>query len=553
MCLVMVETLSSRSSRGPGCSDGGAVFMAANAALLLSLCVLTSNAPCEPPARGPFDSASSVPDSVHLYVHVERARDLRAWLTTFPVAGPLESLIGESAIGLSWHALADGARVEDGLLFDTMFGQSFTLISRVPVADGPNEWAVVTALEPEWWRNVEPRLRLRRMRPYHGVAMLESPEQGLLLARIGGNLLLGPRDQSGLLLETIRLMTDGGASLQDHPAVMEAVGLGRGHIGVLSRTPGADSWTAAVISGSQGGSWRVSHLSRVSDPVFTPTNPRRELQLDFWRWFDPVVRLAITQPIPEARGMWLNFLASFVPEVAHDASLRAALGERMGVMLIELDRPPAPDEHGSAIVMLVEVRAAETAEATLDKTVTRVLEGWNREFGDELGRVTLPDLESVAAGKPRESDIGLLAEAFFPELPASERARLHWTTVHSPSGTWWVLSTGRPQLMQIANLLDTTSDETLRRGGAMAQQGRARLRLARWQVAMIGEILQARAPEQDRPAVARTVNLLKDVADHVDKVDWQAHFPDPRRIRTDWQIRLHESPSAGGGDDECQR
>ena len=160
------------------------------AALLLVICDTQAAPPSAVDAARPFDAAALAPPEVTLYLHVEGGADLRARLTDRPIARWARSVLTGGEVGRAWQGLTAATRLDAARLFDACLGRRATLLLRQ--REQAAEWAVVSEVDPDQITQILVLLAPRVLSPRHQTAMLELPEQELVLARWDRLLIVGP-------------------------------------------------------------------------------------------------------------------------------------------------------------------------------------------------------------------------------------------------------------------------------------------------------------------------------------------------------------------------
>ncbi len=516
------------------------------AALLLVVCDTQAAPPSALDAARPFDAAALAPPGVTLYLHIEGGADLRARLADRPIARWARSVLAGGEVGRAWGELTAATRLDAAGLFDACLGRRATLLIRQ--REQAVEWAVVTEIDPDQITQILVRLKPRVLGPRHQTAMLELPEQELVLARRGRLLIVGPQGRSELFEEVIdRLHQPQQPSLAADPSIVEACGLGPGRVGLFVRHElPMGGWSAAVADW-QAGRIDVRHIARFENPPFTGRPPEAEWDRSVLDVFEEQVVVAFAEPTETGAGLLEAFLQASLGQAAIGEALRAQLGPRRITAVGDRDgrlHDPPFDLLYPTVARLYEIKGpaagAERVAEQMDGQMVEVVLALNR-LGQAKERVNfhldVPDLALFAPGRPRSVDLAPAARWLLGDWPVASTVSLNWTVVTAPQESWLIVAT-EPQLLTEMARTITQRPAAAPKLGRWANCGTLTGRRLAWQLRSLSEQAAVFAPPPDVDVFREVVLTLSELADGVERCRWQLGRPSVDSMRLDAEVIL---------------
>jgi hypothetical protein len=500
---------------------------------------------------GPFDAAAFAPPDVRVYVHVERAAELRAELADRPIMRCVESWIGRGQLPEAWRRLATAADAEAGQLFDICLGRRLTVLLRG--RDDQTEWAVLTEIDSEQSAALLERLSPLVLGPKHDLGLFELREQELLLARGDGFLLIAPVERSGLFHELIPNLTKPPpGSLASEPVMDEAIRLGPGRAGVFMRhAQPLGGWSVAVAD-LEGEQVRFRHASRFEHAPFTTGVTGLQWDPAPIRGLEEMATLGFIEPTDIVGGRLDAFMTAALGVPLVPAELGANLGDRRMTAISEIEgrlQDPPFDLLLPTVARLYEVKDAEAAWRQLDDHMVRLVGALNL-LGQGSFRLEPPDAATFRPGEPRQVNIGALAKWILGDLPGLERVSLNWTVVaadaeaQGPPGGWCVIASDPQHLRAVANALaegPSAGPEAAGWANCGTADGRRLARLLGTWRHHAG--LLAAAPDVE--ALDDALALMAELADGVDRCRWRLCRPSAERVHLEADLRLSPPESSG--------
>lgn len=503
----------------------------------------------------PFAAARIAPGDVRVFVHVEQAGRLRRDLATRPIARTFTSLAGGNAAAQSWSALARSLKMDEATLFDHCFGREITFIAR-----DAGEWALVTDLGPERARDLMRTLAVRVREPRFGLAVSELPEQALLLASDGGQVVIGPSGQPQLFLDVLERWSAGERPAAERaPATLagnddftarlreiqcEAT---RADIAAFIRHDRPLGGCSMFVADVRGEDVAIKHAARFDNPPFN--SPVTNLACDFspLNLLADHALVAVMQPRDVGDGPVENYLSAGLGVGLLSAEMRRNLADRRLLVMGEADARQLPQPRNiltTTFVAALEVKDVQVAAGQLDQQMSNVTQRIN-ELGQGAFLIQMPDCGALRAHDPRQADLGAAGEWFAGGFPVMKTVSLNWAIAEGPpredgsGATAWFVVGSHPQALQetIASLRKPCPrDERL--VGKYDSCGTANGRRLGRQVQSWSD----EAPEFTDPKhvdrVRSTLQALADLASGLSDCHWQMARPTANSLRLDVQLKL---------------
>lgn len=536
------------------------------------------------PADEPFEHAGLLPRDVAVYVHVDRGSRLRGELLGKPLGDTLQQAFERSAFREAWSQLASLAGMEQGDLFDRLVGGNATVAVRhAPAApgglggavgargEGGADWVALLRVDDGTWAEFLSSIKPRIRRGPGKVVVRELPEQNLLMARLGGMLIVGPgRDaKAGLFAEVIAGWGDATVlRLAQDPGMTAARDLGEGDVGIFLRhDPPLGGATAAVLEVGDD-SVSVRHISRFASSPFGASPRPTTLTADIIDRLGEGRVAVVAHPLRLPPGELAGFVRAQLPAGAITPAMQDNLGERLLMLVGERSGPALTRgaERLLTFTLALEVRDAQRALADLDQFMVGFVTMLHELVGEEAP-ARLSGLRDVPEELPRSVDVSRVGAMLLPDLPESGSLHLYWTVTReqvaagtsgreSPRG-WWLIGTDAADLERARVQLCTAPIAGAVEFDLTGQRGRANGRAVSRHVARLGDVLANLAREQGEPSepIEMMSRFLADLADAVESCDWSTTIPGQNRIRSTWTLRLR-SPSAKMAphrEPECRR
>lgn len=497
--------------------------------------------------KNPFKAAAVAPEDVDLYVHVENAADLRRQIADRPIARWVNGLIETGQVRQAWSALAKAASVDEGALFDGVLGRRCTLVRRQD-----SEWVIITEIDDATLRPVVQNLKARVREPRHGMAIVELPEQGLLVARNGNVAIIGPVANAALLQDILqRLDTKPEADAPPTAIQTSALQLGTGRIGVwLKHSPpmGGHSVAVADINGDQ---LVIRHAANFEHAPFS--RGVTKLQCDF----SPVLNfedkslIALMQPTDVGDGPVEMFLTASLGEGLMSRDMRQNTGDRRMLVFNEVEgrlQPRPSDLLNTTMTVCVQVKDPSNAVAELDDQMVKVT-GRLNALGKGAYLIQTPPMRTMPLSQPREVSLeqaGEAAQWFNGGFPIMQNVSLNWTVADGPSGAWYVIASHRDSLDEVVGALQREPRSEARFVGKFDNCGVSNgLRLGRHLRNWSDQSAQLAQPGREEEFQS-TLRLMSELAGGMQNCRWQLARPSQNEMRLDVQIKLAPAESATG-------
>lgn len=421
-----------------------------------------------------FADRSVVPRDVDLYLRIEDAAAHRRALAGTSFAASLERVLASGAGLTTWNGLAAASGLSPSALFDTIGRRGVTVAARRAAERW--DWVVLCAPDPEHLRPLLRHLNPQRRPGQAGCEVSSLPEHRLLLATLGGRLLVGP-DAPGMqllpdLLRRLSGQARGAAaasSLADDQALDEVVAsLGRGDLGLFLRHRAEPGGWSAVSARLDGRSLQVRHCARFPSEFLVAT-PMEAMDAT------PIDSLARRFPLawiePASGGLaggaieWLPGIPLLSP------AIQAACGPRRVVAVGAPVRRTGGEVGRPALAVALEFDGLD--ESVIDRhlggvagLLRRVAAGAGPEGPGAGDRGVDRTVEQGLRPEDRCADLGPAIEHLSAGLPLFELSSLNWTFVDQDAARWLVIATEERHLRHVAEALEAGARRAPAPGGA---------------------------------------------------------------------------------------
>lgn len=522
--------------------------------LIAASVLVTSSCGVSAMAADPFRAAALAPPDVRLFVHIDGAASLRTQLQDRPIASWLGAWLAEGELPGAWHRLSQAVGMDDAALFDACLGRELTVLSRPGASRA--EWVVLTGMEPSRSAALLGKLSPVVLAPRGNVSVFHLVGQGLLLARAEGQVLIAPDDHQELFQAVLaNLAALPAHSLAQHEGIKQGMDLGPGRVGVFVRHElPLGGWSVGVAD-LRDDTVSLRHASRFSNAPFRSRITELSWNPAPLRWLEGTGFLGVIEPTDTAGGPFDAFVATLLGEPLITSALGANLGPRRITLVSDVEgrvEVPPFDLLLPTILRAYEVNDAELARTQLDRNMLRLLAALNR-LGEGNFHLEVPDPDDLDPRGARSVPIGPMARWLFGDVPGIDRVSLNWTVVESATGDggrWCVLASHPGHLDAVAEALrasprvDVLLEHSAKPGRwtncGVADGKRLAQHLAGWSAHA-----EALAAPQDVQAMRETLNLLRELAQGVDRCDWQLSRPSADSVRTEAEILLSPPDSAG--------
>lgn len=505
---------------------------------------------------GPFAAARMVPDDARVLIRVERASRLRRDLAQRPIARSLASLVGGGAAAKSWSSMARTLSIEEAQLFDNCFGRDFTYVGR---ADG--EWVVITELGTDRTRDMLRLLQVRAREPHFGLAVSELPEQDVLLASDGDQVVVGPTQRSTLFFDVL-----------ERWGARDAVTANDAHAPTLARNPEfvqrleeldcRDSRASVaafirhdrplggcslIVADVRGDDVSIRQSARFDNPLFA--SPVTKLQCDFSpiSIFADRALVAIMQPGDTGDGPLDAYLTAGLGVGAISPEMRTNLADRRMLIVGEADArqmPEARDILTTTFVACLELKNIANAPQQLDRQMATLAAKLN-QLGDGAFLIQMPELAALRACQPRQANLGAAEEWFTGGFPVMKTVSLNWAVADSPQGKWFVIGSHPQALQETIDALSLPTQPDARMIGRFDSVGVANgLRLGRHVQSWSDEAPEYTDPE-NVARVRSTLQTFADLASGLTDCRWQMARPTATTLRLEIRAKLAPAETAG--------
>ena len=504
-------------------------------------------------AADPFRAAALAPPGVQLFVHIDGAAALRTQLQDRPIARWFGAWLAQGELPGAWQRLAEAVGLDEADLFDECFGRSTTLLSRRGAAE--TEWVVITEIDPDRSSALLDRLAPVVLAPRGNVSVFHLAGQGLMLARADRHVLIAPDDQPGLFRDVLgNLAAIPAHSLAQHEGITQGVDLGAGRVGVFVRHElPLGGWSVGVAE-LRDDTVSLRHASSFANAPFRSRITELSWNPAPLRCLEGTGFLGFIEPTDTAGGPFDAFVATLLGEPLITSALGANLGPRRITLVSDVEgrvEDPPFDLLLPTIVRAYEVTDAELARTQLDEHMLRLLAALNR-LGDGSFHLEVPDPAELAPGAARSVPIGPMARWLFGDVPGIDQVSLSWTVVDSTAdagGRWCVLASHPEHLDAVARALRASDGCDARRSPSpqagrwtncgVADGERLAQHLASWSAHV-----EALAAPEDVQSMRDALDLLRELAQGVDRCEWQLSRPSVNAVRTDAEIVLSPPDSA---------
>ena len=336
-------------------------------------------------------------------------------------------------------------------------------------------------------------------------------------------------------------------SLAEHAAVKRGCELGAARAGVLIRhAPPLGGWSVAVAD-LEDDCLTVRHASRFDNTPFRSRITELTWDPAPLRCLEGTGFLGFIEPTDTAGGPFDAFVATLLGEPL----ISQALGDNLGARRItafsdiegRLEDPPF-DLLLPTVARAYEVNDAARAWSQVDAHMIRLVGALN-QLGQGSFHLEAPDTESFEPGRPRSVPIGPMARWLFGDVAGIDQTSLNWT-VAGAATRWCIVASHPDHLDAVAAALDT--DTCLPVAG---EQGR-------WTTSGIGDgkrlaqhlaswstHAETLAAAEDVAAMRDALNLLRELAQGVDRCRWRMTRPTLESVTTEAEFELSPPDSAG--------
>jgi len=519
-----------------------------------------------------FDMAEYVPADVTTYVNVCDGARLRSELAEIPLGSWLTKWTVSPDLVKAWTSLAVSAQLAGTDLFDTAFGEAFTLVVRGRGADA--EWAIISKVDAERTHKLLRALRPRLIDYWRGMPVYDLPEHQLIVSRHDDTLLIGPRSaRQRKLFETVcrAIVDDLDNPLEDDAAFEEAAELGSDALFVFVRHdetaptqpgPGSNNHEFQLAArhigpGQRRGAVRDPEpavVSRANWTAFTGALNGRELSL----------RHASSKPIFEVNrreGVEAWDMAPLAAISEHNVlALIKSVDQRDGLIDLVVEENLGGKQYHVAIrdqqsgrrILVVDepdgssrkVTVAQALELGCDEASIRdieaTLKGMNiniRNLDRGAYLVQSNPIKSVSIITRSFEEYGHdEVSAIFSGLPVMEPMPLEWTVAAGPTANWCIMSNDHGKMVAMATALSEESDASPEFGTWVSCGSGDGRRLAETlhKLAVPGMADQPFAGLSTRQSLGQITNI----ASVVDQFNWTLAQSSEGRLTLSVKLRL---------------
>lgn len=492
-------------------------------------------------AVDPFERAAIAPADLSLYVHIENAADLRRELADRPIARWLHAAAGTSDVHKAWIDFAKAAGMNEGRVFDDCLGRSCTLMVR-----DAGEWALIAQPTEDRISRLMQRLKPRVREPRHGMAIVELPEQEVLIARNSQLMVIAPKAHPALLYELMPALeapsapTPAAAPDQPQSAFLLGRELGAGQIGVMIRHDPPMGGYSVAVAQLHGDLLTIKHAATFDHAPFQ--HGVTKLQCDFSpvMTFENRSLVAYMQPTDIHDGPVESFITASLGEGLLSGQMRDNLGDRRLIVIGEVDgrtlEKPV-DLLNTTFVACMQVKKSEPAMRQLDEHMVK-LAGRMNALGKGAYLVKMPHVRAMKCDEPREVDLGAAGEWFTGGFPIMQNIALTWTVAEGPQGAWYVIGSNRQSLDEVADVLRQAPRRDQKMIGTFDSCGIGNgIRLSR-HLQSWGERAADFADPQRVNELRTTLHLMSELAGGMQNCQWQLERPSQNEMRLNVQIKL---------------
>lgn len=503
-----------------------------------------------------FADRSVVPRDVDLYLRIEDAAAQRRALAGTSFAASLERVLATGAGLTTWNGLAAASGLSPSELFDTIGRRGVTVAARRAAERW--DWVVLCAPDPEHLRPLLRRLNPQRRPGQAGCELSSLPEHRLLLATLGGRLIVGP-DAPGMqllpdLLRRLAGQARGAAaasSLAEEQALDDVVAsLGRGDLGLFLRHRAEPGGWSAVSARLDGLSLQVRHCARFPAEFFDGT-PMVAMNAS------PIESMARRFPlawIEPASGGLAGGAIEWLPGVPLlSPAIQAACGPRRVVTVGAPVRRTGGEVGRPALAIAVEIDGLD--ESVIDRHLGGVA-GLIRRLAAAAGtdgpaagdRGMDRSVEQGLRPEDRCADLGPAIEHLAAGLPLFELSSLNWTFVDQGASRWLVIATEERHLRQSAEALAAGACRAPAPGGVRVEEdlwvscgyldGRALVPCVQQWTASAGRF----APPGSEDALRATLEHGADLCGGIEWGRWRVRRLDARSLCVRLELGLLPAP-----------
>jgi len=415
----------------------------------------------------------------------------------------------------------------------------------------------LTEIEPQVSAALLRSLAPRVLAPRHGVGVFHLAEQELLLARADRLVLIAPDNDRGLfdaMVPNLNRAPEG--SLAQHEGVLQGTVLGmemgskpgRARAGLLIRhRPPLGGWSVGVAE-LDDDRVTVRHASRFDSAPFRSRITEFTWDPSPLRCLEGTGFLGYIEPTDTAGGPFDAFVATLLGEPL----ISQALGDNLGARRItafsdiegRLEDPPF-DLLMPTIVRAYEVNDADRAWSQVDAHMVRLVEALN-QLGQGSFQLEVPDPADFEPGRPRSVPIGPMARWLFGDIAGIDQASLNWTVSGDPT-SWCIVASHPDHLDAVARALETDApclpvagDTGRWTTSGIGDGKRLAQHLASWSTHA-----ETLAAPEDVAAMRDALNLLRELAQGVDRCQWRMTRPTVESVTTEAEFELSPPDSSG--------
>lgn len=496
----------------------------------------------------PFATAALAPSDVRVFVHVTDAAHLRAELADRPIAGWLDTLLSGGEVQRAWAAMARQSNAAAGELFDRCLGAGFTVLLRSRDAaddknadnNQPAEWAVLTQLDPDRARELLRPFNPKILRPRHGFALEELPEQELLIARRNGLIVVSPIQRAALLNDVIGSIDDGAVKrLASDPAIEKARLLGRGDIGVFVRHDKPMGGWSAAVADINGDHITLRHAARFDSPPFSTPVTKHDWDLAPIESIKGKAILAVIAPTEAGEGRIESFLHVLLRRPILPAELERFPGQRQILILGEQEGrllAKRVDMLVPAVSCCVEVGEKKIDRRVFDENMIDLASQIDR-LGEGGTHLQIPSIDQIDSKRPGRIDLAPAVRSLTSIPQLAEGVSLNWTDVRGSDSRWWVISSDSGQLTDVALSLASATEQQRNSGqwanGGFVNGRRLAVHVRSW--IDRADLLAAPGQVED---FKRSLHLIADLADGFQTCSWRMSRPSAETMELQAELTL---------------
>jgi hypothetical protein len=505
--------------------------------LLVAICLCGAVAHAR---QSPFESASLFPADVKLYVSVKNAAALRKELADRPIAKWFENGLSDGSLKRACATFAQSTGLGESELFDLLLGREFTVVRR-----NEGEWALVTRVSTDHCEGVMKMLRPRVGSPLHNMALVELPEQQLLVARNAQLMVVGPIEHPALMREVMARI--GGSvkpaeTLRGRIDVAGAADLGTGTMGVYMQHDPPLGGASCMVANLRGSNVAVQHSGKFDHAPFN--HQVTKLTCDFGpvKSFEDRALVSYMQPQDIGDGPVESFITASLGHGLVSDAMRQNLGDRRLVVIGEQDLRLATeplDLLTPTVVTCFEIKDKEPAIEQLDFQMVRLSKALgNLCKGSML--TELPNCAAMCQNQIREVDLAQASDRFTGGFPIMRNVSLCWKVAEGPQSSWYVIGTHPGSLEDVVKTLETKQATETALIGKFESCGVGNgARLSR-QLQSWSDRAEVLAEVEKVPEFRGNLDDLADLAGGIRVCRWKLARPSANQMRLDVQFELAE-------------